>query len=111
MLLLQHVHVQDAARKGAWNLLWEGLEASNRCVCSRVHDRRAVGAVRRCGGREEDLLGQAAARAVLKVLHHLTSALGHHLATSAAASPAGRFKLGTHSHGPYCEASGKCNGR
>lgn len=81
-----------------------------RCMCSCVHDRRAVGAVRRCRGRQEDLLGQAAARAVLEILHHFTSALGHHLAASAAPSPARRSRLGTRNHGPQCTSNGKCNG-
>lgn len=58
---------------------------------SCVHDRRAVGAVRWCRSRQEDLLGQAATRTVLEVLHNLTSALGHHLAASAAPSPAQRL--------------------
>lgn len=61
---------------------------TNKIVVVCVHNRRAVGAISRCSSGQKDLLGQAAARSVLKVLYCLASAFGHHLTAAAAASPA-----------------------
>jgi len=59
----------------------------------RAHDGRALGAVGRRGRRQEDLLGRAAARAVLEVPDRPARALGDHLPAAAAAGPAQRRRL------------------
>jgi len=72
-------------------------EAQGGCAgvgrAGRAHDGRALGAVGRRGRRQEDLLGRAAARAVLEVPDRPARALGDHLPAAAAAGPAQRRRL------------------